>query len=102
MRPTQNIMMQLHLDIIFKIPYPLITMRTTINIDDDMFAAAQALARAKSISIGRALSDLARRGLTATSRIAAPQDACSFPMFTVPPGSPAITLEDVKKLEDEV
>jgi len=77
-------------------------MRTTINIDDDMFAAAQALARAKSISIGRAISDLARRGLSATSRIELPQDACNFPMFKVPPGSPTITLEDVKRLEDEV
>ena len=38
-------------------------MRTTLNIDDDVFAAARALASQMRISLGEALSSLARRGL---------------------------------------
>jgi len=76
-------------------------MRTTISIDDDMLAVAKALAQAKSISIGRALSDLARRGLGTTSRVELECDDCNFPMFKVSPHARPITLEDVKRLEDE-
>ncbi|MFO7534651.1 MAG: type II toxin-antitoxin system VapB family antitoxin, partial [Kiritimatiellia bacterium] len=35
-------------------------MRTTLSIDDDLLAAARSLARAKSQSLGQALSELAR------------------------------------------
>jgi hypothetical protein len=75
-------------------------MRTTINIDDDVLAAAKSLARAKSLPLGRVLSDLVRRGLTSPTRVP-PRPESGFPVFDVPEGSRAITLEDVKKLEDE-
>ena len=61
-------------------------MRTTLTIDDDLLAAAKCLAHTKSISIGRALSDLARRGLNATPR-ALSKTANGFPVFRVPPGA---------------
>ncbi len=77
-------------------------MRTTVTIDDDMLAAAKVLAQAKSISIGRAISDLARRGLGATPRVETECLDCDFPMFKVSTHSRPITLEDVKRLEDEV
>ena len=77
-------------------------MRTTITIDDDMLAAAKALAQANSISIGRAISDLARRGLRATPRIDSEYSDTEFPMFKVSHLSPPITLDDIKRLEDEV
>lgn len=67
-----------------------------------MLAVAKALAQSKSISVGRALSDLARRGLGAATRVDVECDDCDFPMFKVSPGSPPITLEDVKRIEDEV
>jgi hypothetical protein len=38
-------------------------MRTTLQVDDDVLAAARVLADERGISIGAALSDLARRGL---------------------------------------
>lgn len=76
-------------------------MRTTLTIDDDLLAAARALARAKSESVGRVLSDLARRGLSATPRVAK-NGKGMVPVFDVPPGAHPITLDDVKKLEDEV
>ncbi len=40
-------------------------MRTTLNIDDDVFELARSLADARRVSIGRALSELARRGVKA-------------------------------------
>ena len=75
-------------------------MRTTLTIDDDLFTVAKHLALEKSESIGKALSDLARLGLSATTR-AKGKSASGFPAFTVPKGARAITLEDVRKLEDE-
>lgn len=38
-------------------------MRTTLDIDDQILAAARSLARARGLSIGAAVSELARRGL---------------------------------------
>lgn len=38
-------------------------MRTTLDIDDTVLAAAKSLARSKGISLGRAVSELALRGL---------------------------------------
>jgi hypothetical protein len=40
-------------------------MRTTLSIDDDVLELARSLAEARQVSIGKALSDLARRGTQA-------------------------------------
>ncbi|HOF64955.1 MAG TPA: hypothetical protein PLL54_11665 [Dermatophilaceae bacterium] len=40
-------------------------MRTTLELDDQVLAAARALARARGTSLGEAVSELARRGLHA-------------------------------------
>lgn len=37
-------------------------MRTTVNLDDDVFFAAKAIAKAAHSSVGAVLSDWARRG----------------------------------------
>ena len=42
-------------------------MRTTLNIDDDVLDLARGLAEARQVSIGKAFSDLARRGTQARS-----------------------------------
>lgn len=39
-------------------------MRTTLDIDDDVLAAAKALARRSNRTAGEVISELARRGLT--------------------------------------
>ena len=72
-------------------------MRTTLNLDDDIVKAARSIARSRSISVGDAVSELARRGLEAENRI-----TCEggIPVFNVPPDAPPITLEDVKRIED--
>lgn len=76
-------------------------MRTTLTIDDDLMAAARSLARAKSESLGKAISELARRGLNATPRVRRSPRGSGFPVFSVPKGAHPITLEDVRRAEDE-
>jgi hypothetical protein len=39
-------------------------MRTTLDIDDDVLAAAKELSRRQSVSAGKVLSQLARQALT--------------------------------------
>lgn len=74
-------------------------MRTTLTIDDDVLAIAKSLAHARSESVGRVLSDLARRGLEAAPQIER-KGGAAFPTFNVAPDAPLITLEDVKRGED--
>jgi len=72
-------------------------MRTTLTLDADILQAAKSLARARAISLGAAVSELARRGLE-QERLGA---RGTLPHFHVPPGAKPITLEDVKRVEDE-
>ncbi len=61
----------------------LATMRTTIEVADDVLAATRALAAAWGVSLGVALSDLARRGLAARLPLS---DRNGFPVFQVTGG----------------
>ena len=72
-------------------------MRTTLNVDDDVLASARALATERGVSVGAALSDLARRSLR--SRRAAGER--SIPGFTVDAGSPPITPEMVRAANED-
>jgi hypothetical protein len=72
-------------------------MRTTLTLDPDVLQAARSLARAQDISIGAAVSQLARRGLKQER----PEAPSGLPRFHVPPEARVITLEDVKRVEDE-
>lgn len=75
-------------------------MRTTLNLDDDVYEAAKALARSGKETIGRVLSRLARRGL-APSRVSAKRTRSGFPVFDLPAGSPPVTPETVARALDE-
>jgi hypothetical protein len=68
-------------------------MRTTLNIDDDVVAAARELALEEHRSLGAVISELARRGLTA-ARVEA---AGGLPVILVPEGTPPITPEMVRR-----
>ncbi len=92
-------MMTKHLDINRQLLYFNDIMRTTLNIDDDLLLAAKSLAEAKSTSIGAVISELARRGL---ERNVVRSNKYGFPVFSVPASAQPITLEHVKKLEDDV
>lgn len=73
-------------------------MRTTLAIDDDLLTAAKAIAQARSVSVGKVVSELMRKGL----QVRTGSDTKSgLPVFRVGPDARPITLEDVKRLEDE-
>jgi len=72
-------------------------MRTTLNIDDDIVAAARELAAAERRPLGAVISQLARQGLT-PARVEADG---GLPVIRVPAGSPAITPEMVRHANSE-
>ena len=72
-------------------------MRTTLVVDDDVLAAARTLAAEQDTSIGRALSDLARRGMLPRE----PRRESSLPVFNVASDAPPITPNRVSDALDE-
>ncbi len=72
-------------------------MRTTLDIADDVLAAARTLAGERGTSIGEAVSTLARQGLVPhrASR------ADGFPVFEVAADAPLITPEMVREALEE-
>jgi len=73
-------------------------MRTTLDLDPEIMAAARQIAASRSKTIGEVISELARRGLEARPTIVTHQ---GFPVFQVPRGVRALTPEDVRRGEDE-
>jgi phospholipid N-methyltransferase len=72
-------------------------MRTTLDIDDDVVAAARELAASEHRSLGAVISALARHGLT-PARVEADD---GLPVIRVPPGTAPITPEMVRRALDE-
>ena len=76
-------------------------MRTTLNLDDDVYEAARALAESERQPIGRVLSRLVRRGL-APGRRSGQRTRSGFPTIRLPRDSPPVTPETVSRaLEDD-
>jgi hypothetical protein len=73
--------------------------RTTLSLDDDVFEEVKAYAKSRDVAIGKAVSDLVRRGLHAPLRT---RIVNGFHVVELPPGSPTVSNEDVKKLKDEL
>lgn len=73
-------------------------MRTTLDVDDDVLAAAKAIASRDRISVGKALSILAREAL---SQPVASRSSGRVPVFDVAADAPAITDEMVRAALDE-
>ncbi|MCV2488452.1 antitoxin [Geodermatophilus sp. YIM 151500] len=72
-------------------------MRTTLDVDDDVLAAARELAVQHRRSIGAVISELARRGLT-PARV---ESEDGLPVIRVPAGTPPITPAMVARALDE-
>jgi len=72
-------------------------VRTTLDIDDDVVAAARELAAAERRSLGSVISELARRGLTPAQVEADGR----LPVIRVPAGTPPITPQMVRRALDE-
>ena len=74
-------------------------MRTTISLDEDIVQAARALAAAQRRSLGKVISDLARKGLAPRPERIGSEEG--LPVFRVDPGAPVITPEMVNAALDE-
>lgn len=73
-------------------------MRTTLTIDDDVLAAAKQFADARGLTLGEAISQLARATLTERRRHGTRNGIVLLP--TTPDAS-AVTADDVSELSDD-
>ena len=67
-------------------------MRTTLDVENDVLDAARALASARGVSVGAALSELARRGVAARTPLSVRN---GFPVFQIPASTPDFGADDV-------
>jgi hypothetical protein len=74
-------------------------VRTTINLEDDVLAEVKRYAEDRSLSIGKAVSDLVRRGLTAPRQT---KVVNGFHVVVLPPDSPPVTSADIERLSNEI
>jgi len=74
-------------------------MRTTLSLDDDVYREVKVYAESRDVAIGKAVSELVRRGLHAPLQTTVVN---GFHVVDLPSGSPAVTTEDVKRLRDEL
>jgi hypothetical protein len=74
-------------------------MRTTLFIDDDVLPQVKTYAESRDISIGKAVSELVRRGLHAPLRT---RVIHGFHVVELPAGVPPVTGAHIRKLEEEL
>lgn len=75
-------------------------MRTTLKLDEDVLAAARALARQQDRTLGEVVSALARRGLAPATP--APEYRNGIRLMPVRSDARPMTLEEINELRDEV
>jgi hypothetical protein len=74
-------------------------MRTTLALDDDVLTAAKAIARQKKQTVGRVVSELARKSLH-PPRSAAERNG--VPLLPMREPDAIVTLDIVNALRDEL
>lgn len=77
----------------------VIKMRTTLDIDNDILQVAKEIAKRDGISMGKALSRLARQGLIRSDNV---KKRNGVPLFPQPEKGTVVTLELVNQLRDEI
>ena len=81
---------------------PLIThhrfMRTTLSLDDDTYRLVKRYAESRSLALGKAVSELVRRGFTVRRPT---RSVHGLQVFDLPTESPRVTVERVRQLEAE-
>ena len=70
-------------------------MRTTLTLEDEAFATAQAYARARAIKLGQAISELIVRGSSGSVPM---RQLNGVWVFDPPVGAPTISAEQVKQM----
>ena len=76
----------------------IVAMRTTLSLDDDVFELVRSYAENRSLAIGKAVSELVRRGLAAPVKT---RVVNGLVVFDVPKNTEPVTTELVKRLEAE-
>jgi len=73
-------------------------MRTTVSLDDDVFRLVKNYADARSLALGKALSELVRRGINAPPKT---RIVNGLVVFDLPEDSDTVTSEQVQRIEAE-
>jgi hypothetical protein len=73
-------------------------MRTTLSIDDDVLREVKIYADSRDIALGKAVSELVRRGLQAPLQT---RLVNGFHVVELPIGSPTVIGEQIRKLQEE-
>jgi hypothetical protein len=73
-------------------------MRTTLSLDDDVFQLVKSYADNRSLAMGKAVSELVRRGLSAPVKT---RVVNGLVVFDIPEDTGRVTSELVKRLEAE-
>lgn len=73
-------------------------MRTTFTLDDDAAALAQQYARARSLRLGQAVSELIRRASAPPLEM---RQRGELWVFDLPADTPTLTAQQVKDMLDE-
>lgn len=74
-------------------------VRTTVDLDEDVLQAAKDLANARGTTMGRILSELARKALTPVAGHVHLRNG--VPVLEPRPGESVVTDEVVNRLRDE-
>jgi hypothetical protein len=74
-------------------------MRTTLNLEDDAVEMIRQYSEARSVALGKAASELVRKGFASPTPT---RIVNGLVVFDLPPDSPLITSERVKKLQSEM
>jgi hypothetical protein len=73
-------------------------MRTTLSLDDDVLEQVKQFAEGRKISLGRAASELIRRGV---NRPLQTHVVHGLHVITLPPDSPPVSPERIRELLEE-
>ena len=73
-------------------------MRTTLSLDDEVLGLVKRYAESRSLGLGKAVSELVRRGLT-THR--ATRIANGLRVFDLPADSPPVTRKKIEEIESD-
>jgi hypothetical protein len=73
-------------------------VRTTLTLDDEVFELAVRQAKARGLSLGKTISELARRGLQAPTPS---RKERGLVVFDLPADSPKVSTEEVRHMESE-
>ncbi|MFT4178709.1 MAG: hypothetical protein QM612_04495 [Thermomonas sp.] len=74
-------------------------MRTTLQLDEDVLAAARALAARQGRTLGEVVSELARKGLAPA--VAAPRHRNGIRLMPVRADARPTTPQEINQLRDE-